>query len=37
MFLLFIIYWDDEGISFINFVWRSLYPMGDNASKDKGL
>jgi hypothetical protein len=28
---------DDEGMSFITFVWRSLYPKGDNASKDKGL
>jgi hypothetical protein len=32
-----IIYWDDEGMSFITFVWRSLYPKGDNASKDEGL
>jgi hypothetical protein len=32
-----IIYWDDEGMSFITFVWRSLYPKGDNAEKDEGL
>jgi hypothetical protein len=31
------IYYDDEGTSFMTFVWRSLYPKGDNASKDKGL
>jgi hypothetical protein len=37
-FLLFIIkYGDDEALSFITFVWRSLYPKGDNASKDEGL
>jgi hypothetical protein len=28
---------DDEGTSFMTFVWRSLYPKGDNASKDEGL
>jgi hypothetical protein len=33
----FTIYWDDEGISFITFVWRPLYPKGDNVSKDEGL
>jgi hypothetical protein len=32
-----IVYWDYEGMSFITFVWRSLYPKGDNASKDEGL
>jgi hypothetical protein len=32
-----IIYWDDEGSSFMTFVWRSLYPKRDNASKDEGL
>jgi hypothetical protein len=32
-----IICWDDEGMSFITFVWWSLYPKGDNASKDEGL
>jgi hypothetical protein len=31
------IYWGDEGMSFMTFVWRSLYPKGDNASKDEGL
>jgi hypothetical protein len=30
-------YWDDEGMSFMTFVWRSLYPKVDNASKDEGL
>jgi hypothetical protein len=29
-------YWNDEGMSFVTFVWRSLYPKGDNASKDEG-
>jgi hypothetical protein len=28
---------DDEGTSFMTFVRRSLYPYGDNASKDEGL
>ena len=31
-----IIYGDDEGTSFMTFVCRSLYPKGNNASKDKG-
>jgi hypothetical protein len=31
------IYWDDEGVTFIAFVWRSLYLKGDNASKDEDL
>jgi hypothetical protein len=26
-----------EGMSFITFVQRSLYPMGNNASEDEGL
>jgi hypothetical protein len=26
----------DEGMSFITFVRKSLYPKGDNASKDEG-
>jgi hypothetical protein len=26
-----------EGLSFITFVRKSLYPRGDNASKDEGL
>jgi hypothetical protein len=30
------IYYDDEGTSFMTFVRRSLYPKGDNASKDEG-
>jgi hypothetical protein len=30
------IYCDDEGASFMTFVQRSLYPKGDNASKDEG-
>jgi hypothetical protein len=29
------IYCDDEGTSFMTSVWRSLYPKGDNASKDE--
>jgi hypothetical protein len=32
-----IVHWDDEGTSFMTFVWRSLYPKGDNVSKDEGL
>jgi hypothetical protein len=31
------IYCDNEGTSFMTFVSRSLYPKGDNASKDEGL
>ena len=27
---------EDEGISFMTFVERSLYPKGNNASKDDG-
>jgi hypothetical protein len=27
----------DEGMSFITFVRKSLYPKGNNASKDEGL
>jgi hypothetical protein len=30
------IYRDDEGMSFMTFVWRSLYPKGNNAPKDEG-
>jgi hypothetical protein len=30
------IYHDDEGTSFITFVRRSLYPKGNNVSKDEG-
>jgi hypothetical protein len=30
------IYCGDEGTSFLNFVRSSLYPKGDNASKDEG-
>jgi hypothetical protein len=30
------IHCDDEGTSFITFVRRSLYPKGNNASKDEG-
>jgi hypothetical protein len=29
-------YWNDEGMSFMAFVWRSLYSKGNNASKDEG-
>jgi hypothetical protein len=28
---------DDEGMSFMTFIRRSLYPKGNNASKDEGL
>jgi hypothetical protein len=31
------IHYDDEGTSFITFVRRSLYPKGNNVSKDEGL
>jgi hypothetical protein len=31
-----ILYHDDEGTSFMTFVRRSLYPKGNNASKDEG-
>jgi hypothetical protein len=35
--LFFIItYHDDEGTSFMTFIRRSLYPEGNNASKDEG-
>jgi hypothetical protein len=27
----------DEGMPFITFVQKSLYPKGNNASKDEGL
>ena len=30
------IHCDDEGTSFMTFVQRSLYPKGNNASKDEG-
>jgi hypothetical protein len=33
---LIIIYHDDEGTFFMTFVRRSLYPKGNNASKDEG-
>jgi hypothetical protein len=31
-----IIYHNDEGMSFMAFVRRSLYPKGNNVSKDEG-
>jgi hypothetical protein len=31
------IYCDDEGMSFMTFVRRSLYPKGNNTLKDEGL
>jgi hypothetical protein len=37
MSLFILTYRNDEGMSFMTFVKRSLYPKGDNASKDKGL
>jgi hypothetical protein len=30
------IYSDDEGTSFMTFIRKSLYPKGDNASKEEG-
>ena len=30
------VYCDDEGVSFMTFVQRSLYPKGNNALKDEG-
>jgi hypothetical protein len=30
------IYCDDEGVSFMTFDRRLLYPKGNNASKDEG-
>jgi hypothetical protein len=27
---------NDKGMSFMTFVWTSLYPEGDNASEDEG-
>jgi hypothetical protein len=30
------VYCDDEGTPFMTFVRRSLYPKGNNASKDEG-
>jgi hypothetical protein len=30
------VFCDDEGTSFMTFVQRSLYPKGNNASKDEG-
>jgi hypothetical protein len=30
------VYHDDEGTSFMTFIRRSLYPKGNNASKDEG-
>jgi hypothetical protein len=30
------VYRDEEGMSFMTFVRRSLYPKGNNASKDEG-
>jgi hypothetical protein len=35
--LSFNIHYDDEGMSFMTFVRRSLYPRGNNVSKDEGL
>ena len=37
MFLFMLTYRNDEGMSFMTFVKRSLYPKGDNASKGEGL
>ena len=35
-FIFTIIYRNDEGMSFMTFVRRSLNPKGNNASKDEG-
>jgi hypothetical protein len=35
LFLVF--YYDYEGMAFITFVQNSLYPRGNNVSKDEGL
>jgi hypothetical protein len=35
LFLIF--YYDYEGMTFITFVRNSLYPRGNNVSKDEGL
>jgi hypothetical protein len=32
-----IAYYDDEGTSFMTFVRRSLYPKGNNSSKDEDI
>jgi hypothetical protein len=31
------IHWNDEGMSFMTFVWSSLHPKGDNVTNDEGL
>jgi hypothetical protein len=31
-----IVWWIYEGMSFITFVHKSLYPKGNNASEDEG-
>jgi hypothetical protein len=35
-FIITIIYHNDEGMSFMTFVRRLLYPKGNNVSKDEG-
>jgi hypothetical protein len=37
VFVYILVYQNDEGMSFVTFVRRSLQPKGDNASKDEGL
>jgi hypothetical protein len=32
-----VFYYDYEGMTFITFVRNSLYPRGNNVSKDEGL
>jgi hypothetical protein len=32
-----LIYCNEEGMTFMTFVRRSLYPKGDNVMKDEGL
>jgi hypothetical protein len=36
LYLFIFIYRDDEGTPFMTFVQKSLYPKGNNVSKDKG-
>jgi hypothetical protein len=36
LYLFIFIYRDDEGTPFLTFVLKSLYPKGNNVSKDEG-
>jgi hypothetical protein len=37
VFIYIFTHWNDEGMPFLTFVWKTLYPRGNNASKDEGL